>query len=316
MEPAAIATRRDPDGAWELAERMPSPALRGLVHRCVGFRERSAAPCRRREVPVGQVAFVVSFGDPYAVSPAASGAGPRGRAGQPLGGCRPLAGFLARVSALPALTEFRGATAGVQLDLSPACARMLADLPMAELPEPAVGLGDLLGAEADLLAEELAGLPGWAARLDRVERFVEARLAVAPAPAPSVEWAWAQLRASGGRTEIGALASAIGCSRRYLVAGFHDLVGVPPKTAAAILRFERAVRLLRGPALPGRRRAGISLGRLAADCGYYDQSHMSREFRRFAGTTPTNFARASEVASLGVDESQVTSVQDGLAAAV
>ncbi len=317
MEPvAAIATRRDPGGAWEFAERPPAPRLRGLVDRCVGFRERSAAPCRRREVPGGQVTLVVSFGDPYAVAPAPAGpALSPPPAGSPEAGCRPLSGFLARVSPRPALTEFAGATAGVQLDLSPSCARMLVGLPLEELPEPAVGLADLLGPEADLLAEELAELPDWAARLGRVEGFLERRLAAAAPPAPSVEWAWSQLRASGGQAGIGALAARLGCSRRHLVAGFRDLVGVPPKTAAEILRFERAARLLRRPApIQGEEREG-TFGRLAAECGYYDQSHMTREFRRFAGTTPTRFARAAGAGSLGVDEDQVTSVQDAAAAA-
>ena len=53
---------------------------------------------------------------------------------------------------------------------------------------------------------------------------------------------------------------------------------MPPKAVGRILRFERAVARLR---------AGDDLGALALDCGYYDQAHFNRDFREFAGVTPT-----------------------------
>ena len=50
-----------------------------------------------------------------------------------------------------------------------------------------------------------------------------------------------RLRASGGSVRVETLAAELGCSRRYLVAGFREQVGVPPKMLARILRFHRAV---------------------------------------------------------------------------
>ena len=55
---------------------------------------------------------------------------------------------------------------------------------------------------------------------------------------------------------------------------------MPPKAIAAILRFERAVQELR-------RNGRARLLEIAHDCGYYDQAHFNRDFRRFAGTTPS-----------------------------
>jgi AraC-like DNA-binding protein len=56
-------------------------------------------------------------------------------------------------------------------------------------------------------------------------------------------------------------------------------VGLTPKAFAQILRFDKGIRRLRRE---GRR----SLAEVAQDCGYYDQAHFNRDFRRFAGTTP------------------------------
>ena len=56
-------------------------------------------------------------------------------------------------------------------------------------------------------------------------------------------------------------------SRQYLVTKFREEVGLPPKTVARILRFQRALALADGAARPDW--AGI-----AADCGYADQAHL------------------------------------------
>ncbi|HUF02533.1 MAG TPA: helix-turn-helix domain-containing protein, partial [Gaiellaceae bacterium] len=73
-------------------------------------------------------------------------------------------------------------------------------------------------------------------------------------------------------------------SRRHLVARFREHIGLPPKTVARILRFGRAVELMR-------RRTDLALAELAFECGYYDQAHLNRDFRAFAETTPTQLAR-------------------------
>jgi AraC-like DNA-binding protein len=85
---------------------------------------------------------------------------------------------------------------------------------------------------------------------------------------------------------IGALAAELGCSRKHLAAQFHDQIGLGPKTAARLLRFDAALALLR------RGRGGADV---AARCGFADQAHLVNEFRAFAGTTPAAFAREPEV---------------------
>lgn len=126
-----------------------------------------------------------------------------------------------------------------------------------------------------------------------------------PRPHPLVVAAWARLRETAGGIRIGALAAELGASRRHLTTTFHQQVGLPPKTVARLLRFERVCRRVeRNPA----RWADI-----AYDSGYCDQAHLNRDFRDLAGTTPTDFL-ARLIPGGGVVGDGITIVQDRAAA--
>lgn len=67
---------------------------------------------------------------------------------------------------------------------------------------------------------------------------------------------------------------------------FHTEVGLGPKKLARILRLHHAIGRLRALPAP-------SLSRIAADLGFSDQAHFTREFSAMTGETPSVFRRAS-----------------------
>src|SRR5262249_59217722 len=87
-----------------------------------------------------------------------------------------------------------------------------------------------------------------------------------------------------GRVSIDTLAAKANLSGRQLERRFLDEVGIPPKRLARIVRFQRALRVLAA------RQAGERGADLAARLGYADQAHFIRDFREFAGHTPTEHA--------------------------
>jgi AraC-like DNA-binding protein len=176
--------------------------------------------------------------------------------------------------------EHDGFMRGVQVDVTPLAARMLFGVPMHELARRSVALADVLGREADELDERLDDARTWDERFAIVDQALTRRLADAAPSPPDVAWAWRRLQATSGRQTIGGLASALGCSRKHLAARFRDHVGLPPKLVARTFRFRRAAELLA---------AGTPLDELAHACGYYDQSHLDRDFRELAGTTPSAY---------------------------
>jgi AraC-like DNA-binding protein len=84
---------------------------------------------------------------------------------------------------------------------------------------------------------------------------------------------------SGGQTSLDHLATDLGISGRQLERRFVSRVGLGPKTLSRILRFQQVFHAVE--------RADTRWARVAVDCGYYDQSHLIRDFRQFSGDTPT-----------------------------
>jgi AraC-like DNA-binding protein len=81
------------------------------------------------------------------------------------------------------------------------------------------------------------------------------------------------------------LAAKLGLSHKQMLARFDSRVGVTPKLASRIFRFQRAlVAINETKTVP-------DWADLALDCGYYDQAHLIHEFQQLAGLTPAAYLR-------------------------
>lgn len=94
----------------------------------------------------------------------------------------------------------------------------------------------------------------------------------------SLRQAIARIVSSGGQVSMDELAFDLGISGRQLERRFLNEVGLGPKLLARILRFQQVFRAVE--------RADSNWAKIAAECGYYDQAHLIRDFRQFAGQTP------------------------------
>jgi AraC-like DNA-binding protein len=269
-----VAQHVSQDGSWRIASRAPDPRLAADVRRYNAYRESGTRFSRRRELPSGNVTLIVNLGSPLSVDHPEDTRSVFG----------PGAGFIAGLHETYAGTETAGAQEGVHIFLTPLGARRLLQRPLHELANRVVDLDTLLGSAARRLAAQLQETPDERARLDLLDAAMLERLAGAPPIAADLAWAWRMLDRSAGKIAIADLVATIGCSRKHLTTRFRDAFGLPPKALARILRFEAAVnRLQTDPA--------TSLAALAQDCGYYDQAHLARDFRAFAGGPPSDFAR-------------------------
>jgi AraC-like DNA-binding protein len=96
----------------------------------------------------------------------------------------------------------------------------------------------------------------------------------------------AQILNSYGSVSVHDLAKQANISRRGLEIRFKQVVGVSPKQLCRIVRFRRVFDLLSDP-------ASQSWIEIALKAGFFDQSHLIRDFQRFAGDSPASFVEST-----------------------
>ncbi|MEO5664991.1 MAG: helix-turn-helix transcriptional regulator [Nocardioides sp.] len=186
------------------------------------------------------------------------------------------------VHARPALIHHTGSLRGIQLALTTAGARVLFGVPASQLAGGLLDLADVDPAMADLpsrLADARSDDP-----VDVVWRTLTRALSRHDALGPRAEVGRALSLLTRGST-VSAVADEVGYSRRRLSTLVRDEVGVTPQELRRLGRFERSHAILRRRAGGGR----LSISEVAASCGYADHAHLTREWGRLAGCSPTTW---------------------------
>jgi AraC-like DNA-binding protein len=170
----------------------------------------------------------------------------------------------------------------LQIRLDPVAATALFGA-STELSGTVVALDDVWGRDAGTAEDRLRAAASWDERFAIAVDILGRRLGVYPPVDPQVAYAWRRTLASRGRVRVDGLADEVGWSGKRLWSRFRSQLGIIPKRAARLVRFDHAAHLLA---------AGHAAARVATESGYVDQSHLHREVTTFAGLTPTALAAA------------------------
>ncbi|TVR52584.1 MAG: AraC family transcriptional regulator [Puniceicoccaceae bacterium] len=168
--------------------------------------------------------------------------------------------------------------------LRPGGMQILTGIPADAVAGRDVPLEELWGGRAAILRERLLGVPTPQEKIREVERWLAGDLRVERTPHRAVAEALRRLEADEAPVKLGDLAAELGLSSRRFIEVFTAGVGLTPKVYASIRRFQKALRTIH-------RTARCGWADLAIDCGWYDQAHMIRDFKRFSGLTPAEYAR-------------------------
>lgn len=254
----------------------PSTPLRPFLASYDGYRQRGVGPAQHRGLPSPFLTVIFTLDESLTI---AQHVDPR----------QSPAAYDALVGGMhtsPALITHDGAQSGIQLRLRPLAARALLGLPAGELAGLDLPADAVLGPDAEEVHGRLQAARTWPERFAALDHVLGRRLSGERTAPDQVQAAWRHLLRTGGTASVSDLARQVGWSERHLATWFRTEVGLTPKAAARVIRFSRARRLLEAGSSRGQVPA---LARLAADCGFYDQSHLVREFGVFAGCSPTRW---------------------------
>ena len=247
---------------WEVCR--PHPAVQPLVSRYIGYEQNDVNLSVHRGLPSRHVTVIISLQDPVRVF---------GRSG-----VTHASGLVGGLHTEAVLIDQDRTQCGIHLELQPFGVRTLFGVNASELSGQVVRLDDLGLTTWAHLPDRLASTVTWADRF-RILDEVLAPSAIEPVSiAPELCKSWQLMLTSGGRMRVADISNEIGWSRRHFAERFRAETGLTPKQATRILRFERAGALLRT--------VNLELARIAVECGYYDQGHLSNEFHMLAGCSP------------------------------
>jgi AraC-like DNA-binding protein len=145
-----------------------------------------------------------------------------------------------------------------------------------------VDLADVWGRQAIELHERLSGQSTPEARFRLLERSLLRQLSRGRQHDPAVTIGVHALGSAGRASRTREVARHVGLSQRRLITIFTHEIGMTPKLFSRVRRFQHALVLIRRSAVP-------NWPRLAVECGYFDQSHMIRDFLAFSGFSPSEY---------------------------
>jgi AraC-like DNA-binding protein len=168
------------------------------------------------------------------------------------------------------------------VNFRPGGAHALIGLNAEELAQCDINLEDMFGLSAKQLRERLLEATAPAQRLALLEHWLR-RLTEQPTWDTTILHAAAMLAHIQDVPSIGRLQRESGYSAHRFGLLFRRHIGMTAKQYARLMRFRAVVDL-------AYQEQQVDWARIAVEGGYCDQAHLSHEFRRFSGMTPTEYA--------------------------
>lgn len=261
--------------AAEMVLGRPSAALSPYVDRYVGYRQDRLTSGSHQGLPSRSMTLIVSLAEPIRMLSMPD----------PADAPRAFTGLISGLHAGPVTVAADRFQFGIHVELTPWAAGALLGHPAGVLASGVYDLYEVLGPRGNELIDRVRAAPDWASRFAAIDTVLGARSSEGWTPQPEVTHAWATLLRTGGRVPVHQLARQVGWSRRHLGERFRRELGLAPKAAGRVIRFQRSHAALIRP-------ARVGLAQIAAECGYADQAHLTREWRQLAGQTPSAWMAA------------------------
>jgi len=192
--------------------------------------------------------------------------------------------FLSGQQNMPYDLKVSGHVSVFSITFHPQGAQMFFDIPMDEIIDQTVSLRHLQSDFIDQVEEDLYEAAGFSERVRVMDQFLIKLLHLKQkhTEIPRLMSVISQIDRTRGMISIDSLAKEACLSRKQFERVFKSGVGISPKRFLRIIRLQHAI-------FRKQTESGVSLTRLAYDCGYYDQSHMINDFKYLTGMSPRKY---------------------------
>jgi AraC-like DNA-binding protein len=188
--------------------------------------------------------------------------------------------FMSGIMKEPVTRRMHGSSAAFGIRFKPEGFLQLFSTPLAELYNNIVDVGSFFS-KADMpIVERIREAPDHKARIFLMEAFLHSRQARFKPESNYFTEALRQVRSKQGTFTHAALEKKLQVGERQLQRMFKDNLGLSPKSYFRIMRFRRAYDSVMA-------QREVDWMELTYSLGYSDQSHFIRDFKEFAGVTPT-----------------------------
>lgn len=172
-------------------------------------------------------------------------------------------------------TNTRAASGAIGLELSPMGAHRFFPFALSEIRNKIFPLSEVLGADVHHLEERIVNAATVPEKINILQQFLIQQLH-ATEPDLVFEYCVEQIERAKGKISVAWLEEKTGYSSRWLHMKFSNKLGISAKNFASIIRFKQYYQ-----AVANKSEAEFMQHQLFEY--YYDQSHFSKDFRRFTG---------------------------------
>ncbi len=155
-------------------------------------------------------------------------------------------------------------------------------IPAYELNNRVVDAELILGKSILDLRDKISETAGMEKKFEVIEGWLTSRLRNQTVPEEVVKYAVHQTMMSPSHATINELIVKTGYSHKHFIRLFSKYVGITPKQYQRIIRFNHVLESINNGHY-------VDWASLSLDCGYYDQAHFIKEFRKFSGLNPQEY---------------------------
>lgn len=178
--------------------------------------------------------------------------------------------------------------------LYPQAIPLLFDIPANKVTGYNLDIASVFGKEGSVLEDRVMCAASHSHRIELISSFLNRKLSTPPNKLSYLSATIRNAIHTGTNPSVSEMASACNLSIRQIERDFQSLSGFSPRLFSKLTRFRALMENF-----PGK---SNSIGDLAYEFNYYDQSHFINDFKRFTGLTPMQYIKDRE----GVQDERMT----------